>query len=122
MALLRVTVADDPGATGLGLKLTVVPEGTFDAERFIGVEKVPICAVVKVITAGDDDPQLIFSGAGVPNVKPLVGAVSVKLLFEISKKIFSTASTFILAVVEATGGMVTNSVPSFGVLAINTVG
>jgi hypothetical protein len=49
-------------------------------------------------------------------------AVMVKLAFEISKKIFPTASTFILAVVVAVFGMTNASVPSFGVLAASTVG
>lgn len=48
--------------------------------------------------------------------------VIVKLVLEISKKIFPTASTFILAVVDGVFGITKVSVPSFGVLAINTVG
>ena len=55
----------------------------------------------------------------VPQDEP---AVIVKFVFEISKKILPTASIFILAVVEALFGMVTDSEPSLGVLAINTVG
>mgnify|MGYP001771087526 CR=1 FL=1 len=46
----------------------------------------------------------------------------VKLALEISKKILPTASTLMRAVVVAVFGMVTTSVPSFGVLAANTVG
>src|SRR5690349_24271590 len=46
----------------------------------------------------------------------------VKLAFEISKKIFPTASTFILAVVVGVFGIVSTSLPSFGVLAASTVG
>ena len=46
----------------------------------------------------------------------------VKLALLISKKIFPTASTFILAVVVGVFGITNASVPSFGVLAINTVG
>jgi len=41
----------------------------------------------------------------------------VKLVLEISKKIFPTASTFILAVVVGVLGMVTTSLPSLAVLA-----
>ena len=41
----------------------------------------------------------------------------VKLVLEISKKILPTASTFILAVEVGVLGMVTTSLPSFGVLA-----
>jgi hypothetical protein len=43
--------------------------------------------------------------------------VIVKLVLEISKKIFPTASIFILAVVVGVLGIVTTSVPSLGVLA-----
>ena len=44
-----------------------------------------------------------------------------KLVLEISKKIFPTASIFILAVVVGVIGIVTTSVPSFGVLATNVL-
>ena len=50
------------------------------------------------------------------------GPVMVKLVLEISKKTLPTASTLILAVVVAPAGMVTDSVPSLGVLANRTVG
>ena len=43
--------------------------------------------------------------------------VMVKLVLEISKKIFPTASTLILAVVVGVLGIVTTSLPSLGVLA-----
>ena len=49
-------------------------------------------------------------------------ALIVKLVLEISKKILPTASTLILAVVVAVLGITKASVPSFGVLATNTVG
>jgi hypothetical protein len=55
----------------------------------------------------------------VPQDEP---AVIVKFVLEISKKILLTASTFILAVVDGVFGITNVSVPSFGVLAINTVG
>ena len=48
--------------------------------------------------------------------------VMVKFVLEISKKMLPTASTFILAVVLAELGIVTDWEPSFGVLAANTVG
>ena len=48
--------------------------------------------------------------------------VIVKLMFEMSKKILPTASTFILAVVVAVFGITNASDPSLGVLAANTVG
>ena len=44
-----------------------------------------------------------------------------KLVLEISKKIFPTASIFILAVVVGVLGMVTASLPSLGVLATNVL-
>lgn len=50
------------------------------------------------------------------------GPVTVKLVFDMSKKTLPTASTFILAVVEAPTGIVTASVPSLAVLASKTVG
>ena len=57
-------------------------------------------------------------GVGV-GVEP---AVIVKFESEISKKMLSTASTFTLAVVVATLGIVSASEPSLGVLAERTVG
>ena len=57
--------------------------------------------------------------AGAPHPEP---AVIVKFVLDISKKIFPTASTFILAVVVGVLGIVNTSVPSLGVLAANTVG
>src|SRR5882757_6324020 len=49
-------------------------------------------------------------------------AVVVKLVFEISKKIFPVACTLIRAVLLVTFGTVIVSVPSFGVADFNTVG
>jgi hypothetical protein len=48
-------------------------------------------------------------------------AVIVKLVLEISKKIFPTASIFTLAVVVGVLGIVTTSLPSLGVLATNVL-
>lgn len=45
----------------------------------------------------------------------------VKFVLEISKKIFPTASIFILAVVVGVLGIVTASLPSLGVLATNVL-
>jgi hypothetical protein len=45
----------------------------------------------------------------------------VKFVFETSKKMFPTASTFTRAVVVSVFGSVTTSEPSFGVLAASTV-
>ena len=47
--------------------------------------------------------------------------VIVKLVLEISKKIFPTASIFILAVVVGVLGIVTTSLPSLAVLATNVL-
>ena len=66
--------------------------------------------------------QAILVAAGLSKSKPGAASVMVKLAFEISKKIFPTASTFILAVVVGRLGMLNISEPSFVVLAINTVG
>ena len=55
---------------------------------------------------------------GAPQPLP---AVMVKLVLEISKKILSAASTFILAVVVAVLGIFSTSDPSLGVDAANTV-
>jgi hypothetical protein len=46
----------------------------------------------------------------------------VKFVFETSKKMLPTASTFTRAVVVSGFGSVTTSEPSFGVLAASTVG
>ena len=45
-----------------------------------------------------------------------------KFVFETSKKMLPTASIFTRAVVVRTSGIVTGSVPSFGVLAASTNG
>ena len=66
-----------------------------------------------VVTADEVKP------VAVPQADP---EVMVKSEFEISKKILPTASTFILAVAVGVFGIVSNSVPSFGVLAANIVG
>ena len=50
------------------------------------------------------------------------GVDIVKLVFEISKKIFPTASTFIRLVVPCTEGTVTTCEPSLGVADAKTVG
>ena len=57
-----------------------------------------------------------------PGAAHEVPEVMVKFVLEISKKIFPTASTFILAVVVGVFGIVTTSLPSFGALADKTVG
>ena len=48
--------------------------------------------------------------------------MTVKFVFETSKKKLPTASTFTRAVVVSTSGIVTGSVPSFGVLVASTSG
>ena len=67
-------------------------------------------------------PQMILVAAGESKSKLGDAFTIVKSALEMSKKIFPTASTFILAVVVGTFGMVNNSDPSLGVLAISTVG
>jgi hypothetical protein len=62
------------------------------------------------------------AGAGALKEKPEAGAVMIKFALDISKKIFASASIFILAVVLTIAGMVSDSEPSFGVLAVITVG
>ena len=59
-----------------------------------------------------------FKPAGLPQDEP---AVMVKLVFEISKKILPTASTFIRAVVVGVLGTVITSLPSLAVLAISVL-
>lgn len=71
--------------------------------------------IVALVVVTDEEVKPV----AVPQEDP---AVMVKLLLEISKKIFPTASTFILAVVVGVFGMTNASVPSFGVLAASTVG
>ncbi len=61
--------------------------------------------------------QADVAGAGLLKEKPVGGGVILKLAFDISKKIFPTASTFILAVEVIVPGITTSSVPSLGVLA-----
>src|SRR5690606_22157528 len=88
----------------------------------IGVVKPSTLVVANVIVA-DALPHATETGAGVMKVNVgTVAAVILKLAFDISKKIFPTASIFILAVVVVTLGIVTNSEPSLGVLAVITVG
>ena len=122
LVLLSVTRVLLPGVTGLMLKPTVVPAGFPDAERFTGVVYPPMEFTPKV-TEADAAPHARVVAAGLLKSNPLVIAlVMVKLALEISKNIFPTASTFILAVVVGVLGMVSDSVPSLGVLAANTVG
>ena len=120
--LVKLTVVLAPGVKGLGLKLTVDPTGAPVEVKFIGVEKVPCTVVAKVAVAVAVAPQLIFAPAEGVKLNPLAGAVIVKLVFEISKKIFPTDSTLILAVVDGVVGITKASVPSLGVLATSTVG
>ena len=112
-----------PGVTGLTLKPTVVPPGFPDAERFIGVEYPRLDVVPNVMAAEAGPAHETVVGAGLVKSKPgIPPSVIVKLLLEISKKIFPTASILIRAVVVGILGMVSNSVPSLGVLAVITVG
>ena len=65
LALFNVTTVLFPGITGLGEKLTVVPEGTPEvADKLIGVLKPPLDTVPSVTVAGFAEAQLILVGAG----------------------------------------------------------
>lgn len=66
---------------------------------------VVIAEVVKPVAVPQEEPEVI-----------------VKLVLEISKKIFPTASIFILAVLVGVLGITSASDPSLGVLAASTVG
>lgn len=75
-----------------------------------------------VIEAELGPPQETLAGAGKSKSNPGEPNVMVKLLFEISKKILPTDSTFILAVVVGTFGIVTDCEPSLGVLLASVYG
>src|ERR1043166_1260487 len=68
--------------------------------------------------------QILLEARAVVVMAVITGlaACIVKFTFDISKKIFPTASTFTLAVVVGEFGTVMFSDPSLGVLANNTVG
>ena len=111
-----------PGATGLGLKVTVVPGGLFAAVSVIGLLNPPKVVVPNVIDIVGPAGQGDVAGGGLVNPNPNGGAEIWKFEFEISKKIFPTASILILAVVVILFGTTMLSVPSFGVLAAITIG
>lgn len=115
----------------VGVNVPVVVGVAVFVAVFVGVN-VFVAVAVGVFVA-------VFAGVGVfvavavfvavfvgVNVCVFVGVaaapVIVKLVFEISKKILPTASTFILAVVVAPTGIVTACEPSLAVLAAKTVG
>ena len=110
------------GVSGFEPKLILVPAGIPEAERLIGVEYPKNEIAPRVITDVEGPLQVTLFATGESKSKSGSVPEIVKLVFEISKKIFPTASTFILAVVEGVLGMVTVSEPSFAVLAINTIG
>ena len=123
LALFNVAIVLVPGVSGLGAKVTVVPGGIpAVAVSIIGVVKIPD-TVVGIVTVG-------FVGAGQalveavvpPKLKSFTGAVTLKFVFEISKKILLIASTFTLAVVVEPVGITKASVPSFAVLKAKTFG
>ena len=119
---LNVTVDDGaPVVKGFVPKLTVVPAGFPLEVRVIGLLNPPLNVAVKVVCMEAGAGQAEVTGPGEFKLK-LPEDVMLKLELEISKKIFPTASTFILAVVEVIAGMVTAADPSLGVLAVNTLG
>lgn len=67
------------------------------------------------------DVLVIAEAVNPPGELQLEPEPIVKLVLEISKKIFPTASTFILAVVVGVLGMVTTSLPSLAVLATSVL-
>ena len=73
----------------------------------------PLTAVQLIVAAVVVTPEEV-NPEGVPQEEP---DVIVKFVLEISKKILPTASIFTLAVVLGVLGMVSTSLPSFGVLA-----
>ena len=109
----------EPVVSGLVPKVTLVPGGKAVADKVIGLLKVPLYVAVmevdKVDGAGQDDT----TGPGLLNVNP--PGVMVKFALPISKKIFPTAATLILACVVGESGTTIFSVPSLGVLATNVV-
>ena len=123
MVLLNVTTVLLPGTTVPGAKLTVVPAGTpAVALKTTGTTYPPVEVVPKVTVADVGALHAMVVAAGVVKSKLAAGIARVKLVLEISKKIFPTDMILILAVVDGVLGIVTTSVPSFGVLATRTVG
>ena len=123
LVLLSVTMLLPPGTTVAGAKVTVDPAGTpAVAVRITGTTYPPTDVVPKVTAALLAALQAMVVAAGELNKNVLGGTAIVKLVLEMSKNIFPTDSTLILARVVGVFGMVTNSVPSLAVLAANTVG
>jgi hypothetical protein len=121
--LFNVTTLLAPGTTVVGAKLTVVPAGTpAVAVKATGTTYPPTEVVPRVTSAVVTALHAMVVAAGEVKSNPNVGIVIVKLVLEISKKIFPIDCTFILAVAEGVFGITTASVPSFGVLATRTVG
>ena len=122
---LKVATEVLPGISGIGgagAKVNVVPVGsTLLAVNAIGVTKPPVL-VVAILTAADVAPQPKVVGVDGTKLNSANGATTLKLVLEISKKILPTASILIRAVVLKPTGIVTACVPSFGVVASNTVG
>ena len=121
--MFSVTTVALPGVNGVGAKVTVVPAGTpVVAVSTIGVLKPPVAVVPRFTVGVAGAGHATVVGVVVLNVKPATAAEMVKLVLEISKKILPIDSTLILAVVLGVFGIFTDSLPSFGVLAISTVG
>jgi hypothetical protein len=118
---LKVTVVLAPTATLLGEKLTVVPVGFPEALKLTFPLNPPFEAVpsVTLIDAGAGHDAV----AGVVELKlnPKGGGMIVRFALLISKYTFPTAFTLKRTVVEGVLGTVKLSVPSFGVLGINSV-
>ena len=122
MVFSSVMVEDVVDVVNVAGVAVAVPEGDTDVVRLIGLVCPPkyVAVNVAVIVAGVGHADTM--GPGLLNEKPAGGVAMVKLLLEISKKIFPIDSIFTRAVVVRLFGMVTDSVPSFGVLAASTIG
>jgi len=124
---LRDTVVDgEPVVNGLLLNDMVAPPGNAGTDAalrlMLPVNDPTYVAVRFPEVIGLGAGHVAITAAGLLNVNPLTGAVTLKLLLEISKNIFPNASTLIRAVEVTPTGIVTDSEPSLAVLANKTVG
>jgi hypothetical protein len=115
-------VVGEPVVSGFVPNTTDVPTGFPPADNVMLLENPPLKLATRVVCMEAGAGQVAGAGAGAPMVKFCNDEVIVKSALLMSKKILPTDSIFILAVVVATFGIVTVSVPSFGVLAESTVG
>jgi hypothetical protein len=105
-----------------GKKLITVPAGAPLDVSVIGFENPRLEMVPKIISIKEGEGHADTAGPGEVKLKSESGGATVKLVFEISKKILPTASTLIRALEVGIPGVMTISDPSLGVLAANTTG